>query len=130
MEFPDRNPILVLRTTVSRLARVADAGQSGFCLPTRSKGINERETSAYAKSGRSLLRFPTAGKSQAPVSGSPPVRAPSGSDLGILGEGEGILHVDSKVADRILDLAVAEQDLDGAKVAGGPVDYRCLRSAK
>lgn len=64
MEFPDRNPILVLRTTVSRLARVADAGQSGFYLPTRSKGINERETSAYAKSGRSLLRFPTAGKSQ------------------------------------------------------------------
>lgn len=63
MEFPDRNPILVLRTTVSRLARVADAGQSGFYLPTRSKGINERETSAYAKSGRSLLRFPTAGKS-------------------------------------------------------------------
>ena len=65
MEFPDRNPFLVLKTTVSRLARVADAGQSGFCLPTRSKGINERETSAYAKSGRSLLRFATAGKSQA-----------------------------------------------------------------
>ncbi len=55
-------------------------------------------------------------------------RAPSDSDLGIFG-GKSILHVDSKVADHILDLPVAEQDLNGAKVAGGPIDNRCLRSA-
>ncbi len=66
----------------------------------------------------------------APVSGSPPERAPLGSNLGILGECKSILHVDSKVANRILDLAKAEQDLNGAKIAGGAVDYRCLRSAK
>lgn len=57
-------------------------------------------------------------------------RALSGSDLRILGEGKSILHVDPKVADRIFDLAVAEKDLNGAKVAGGPIDDRCLRSAK
>ena len=50
-------------------------------------------------------------------------RAPSGLDLRILGEGESILHVDSQVANRILDLAMAEQDLNGAKVACSPVDY-------
>lgn len=50
-------------------------------------------------------------------------RAPLGSNLGILGEGKSILHVDSKVADRIFDLAMAEQDLNSTKVAGGPIDY-------
>jgi len=34
-------------------------------------------------------------------------RAPSGSNLRILGEGKSILHVDSKIADRILDFAMA-----------------------
>jgi len=57
-------------------------------------------------------------------------RAPSGLDLGIFGEGESILHVDSEIADRIFDLAMAEQDLNGTKVARSPLDYRRLRSAK
>lgn len=49
-------------------------------------------------------------------------RGANGSDLGILSEGKGILHVNSEVADRILDLAMAEEDLDGAQVAGRPID--------
>jgi hypothetical protein len=54
----------------------------------------------------------------------------NGSDLGILGEGKSILHVNSKVADSVLDLAGAEQDLDGAQIARRPVADRCLGSAK
>jgi hypothetical protein len=57
-------------------------------------------------------------------------RGANGSDLSILCEGKSILHVNSEVSDRILDLAMAEEDLDGAQVAGRPVDDRRLRSAK
>ena len=49
-------------------------------------------------------------------------RGANGSDLGILGEGKSILNVNSEVADRILDLAMAEEDLDRAQVAGRPID--------
>ena len=41
MEFPDRNPFLVLRTTVPRMTRVADVGQSGF-YSTGSKRRHQR----------------------------------------------------------------------------------------
>jgi hypothetical protein len=44
-------------------------------------------------------------------------------DFGILGKGKCVLHVNSEIAHRILDLAMTEEDLDGAKVAGRPVDY-------
>lgn len=41
-------------------------------------------------------------------------RGANGSDLGVFGEGKGILHVNSKLADRVLDLAVAKKYLDGS----------------
>ena len=52
-------------------------------------------------------------------------RPPSGLDLGIFGEGESILHVDSEIADRIFDLAMAEQDaqLPGDDVAREVVEH-------
>jgi hypothetical protein len=49
-------------------------------------------------------------------------RGANGSDLSILGEGKSFLHVNSEVSDRILDLAMAEEDLDGAQVSGRPID--------
>jgi len=39
-------------------------------------------------------------------------RAPKGSDLGVFGKGKRVLHVYPEIAHRILDLAVAEKDLD------------------
>ena len=51
-----------------------------------------------------------------------------GSDLGVFGKGKRVLHVDSKIAHRILDLAMTEKDLDCSQIAGRPVDDRCLRS--
>lgn len=39
-------------------------------------------------------------------------RAPKGSNLGVFGKGKRVLHVDPEIAHRILDLAVAEKDLD------------------
>ena len=71
-----------------------------------------------------------AASSQAPVSGSSPETGASGLDLCILGQGKSILHVDPKIAHRVLDFAMAEQDLNRTKVFGRPVDYRCFRSAK
>ena len=50
--------------------------------------------------------------------------------IGADGKGERVFHCDPEITHRILDLAMAEQDLNGAKVASGPVDNRCLRSAK
>ena len=49
-------------------------------------------------------------------------RGANSSDLGVLGEGKSILDVDSEVADRILNLAMAEQYLDGAQVSSRPID--------
>jgi hypothetical protein len=41
---------------------------------------------------------------------------------------ERVLDVDTKIADRALDLGVAEQDLDRPQIAGCFVDDRRLRS--
>lgn len=57
-------------------------------------------------------------------------RGANGLNLGILGEGKSILYVNSKVADRIVDLAMTEQDLDSAQVTSRPIDDRRLSSTK
>ena len=57
-------------------------------------------------------------------------RGANNSDLGILGEGKRVFHVDPEIANRVLDFAMTKKNLDGTKVAGRPVDDRCLRPAK
>ncbi len=47
-----------------------------------------------------------------------------GSNLGVFGKRKCVFHVDPEIADSVLDLAMAEKDLDGTKVAGRPVDDR------
>lgn len=47
-----------------------------------------------------------------------------GSDLGILGKRKCVMKVDPKIRDHILDLALADEDLNGAKVPVSPVDDR------
>lgn len=49
-------------------------------------------------------------------------RGAKGSNFGILGKGKSVFHIDSERAHRIFDLAMTEKDLDGAEVAGRPVD--------
>lgn len=51
-------------------------------------------------------------KSQAPVSSSLLETGAKGSDLSVFGEDKRVLHVDPEIAHGILDLAVAEKDLD------------------
>lgn len=46
------------------------------------------------------------------------------------GENERILHIDSKVADRALDLRVAEQDLHSTEIARPLIDDGRLRPAE
>lgn len=62
--------------------------------------------------------------------GPSPERGADRSNLGVLGKGKCVFHIDAEIADRVLDLAMAEQDLDGTQIAGCPVDDRCLRSAE
>jgi hypothetical protein len=50
--------------------------------------------------------------------------------LRALSESEGILDTDAEVADRALDLRMAEQDLNGAKVTRLLVNDRRLRPAE
>lgn len=57
-------------------------------------------------------------------------RGANSSDFGVFGKGKRIFHVDPEIAQRILDLAMIEDDLEGTKVAGRRVDDRCLRSPK
>jgi len=44
--------------------------------------------------------------------------------------GKRVFRVDPEIANRVLDFAMTEKNLDGTKVAGRPVDDRCLRPAK
>ncbi len=62
--------------------------------------------------------------------GPSPERGADGSNLSILGKGKCVFYIDSEIADRVLDLAMAKQDLDGPKVASCPLDDRCLRSTE
>ncbi len=57
-------------------------------------------------------------------------RGANGSDLCVFGKGKRVFHVDPEIAHRILDLAMAEKDLDSTQVAGRPIDDRCLRPPK
>lgn len=56
-----------------------------------------------------------------------PLRA---SDLGSLCEDQRIFDIDAQIPYRVLDLRMAQQDLDRSQVAGGLVDHRCLRATK
>ena len=52
------------------------------------------------------------------------------SDLSVLGKRKRIFDVDAKIADGVLDLDVAKQDLHGSQVAGRLVDQGCLGAAQ
>lgn len=72
--------------------------------------------------------WPAAGQGSV---GSPPVaRGADCSNFSVLGEGQRIFYVDSEIAYRIFDLAVAEKDLNGTKIASRPIDDRRLGSPK
>ena len=57
-------------------------------------------------------------------------RGAIGSNFGVLGKGKRVFHVNPEITHCALNLAMTEKDLDGTKVAGRPIDDRCLRSAK
>lgn len=44
--------------------------------------------------------------------GPSPERGANRSNLGVLGKGKCIFHIDPEIADRVLDLAMAKEDLD------------------
>jgi hypothetical protein len=52
------------------------------------------------------------------------------SDVDLLSDRQGIIHLDAKVANRALDLSVPEEQLDGSQITGAAVDQRRLGSAK
>jgi hypothetical protein len=45
-----------------------------------------------------------------------------------VGEGDGVINVDTEVSTVILDAGVTQQDLHSPQIAGCPVDQRSFRS--
>jgi hypothetical protein len=82
---------------------------------------------ALSRSGHPLLAVR---KIQLPFPAPHWKRKPTCSDLGVLGKRKCVFHVDPKVADGIIDLAMAEEDLDSTKVASRPIDDRRLGTPK
>ena len=52
------------------------------------------------------------------------------SDVDLLGDAQSVVEFDAKVPDRAINLGVSEQELDGPKIAGLPVDQRGLGPPK
>ena len=67
-----------------------------------------------------------------PETDAGPIRASAQkqSDLGLFGQGECVLYVDTKVANSVLNLRVTKQDLNRTDVASRFVNDRNLGSAK
>lgn len=59
-----------------------------------------------------------------------PADSRSNSDFCSLRQEQCVLHVDTKISDRVLNLGVTEQDLDGADVARRLVDHGRLRASE
>src|SRR5882762_7801251 len=55
---------------------------------------------------------------------------PGRSDINLFRYGECVVYLDPEIADSALDLRVAEQELDGPKVAGASVDQSRFGSAQ
>ena len=56
--------------------------------------------------------------------------APGRSNVHLLRNGNGIIHLDAEVSHGALDLGVAEKQLDGPQIARASVDQCCLGSAQ
>ena len=48
------------------------------------------------------------------------------SNVGLLGDGQSVIDLDTEIANRALDLGVTEQQLDGPQIAGAAIDQRSL----
>lgn len=51
-------------------------------------------------------------------------------DFGPFCKNQGVIDVDAKVPDGVLDLAVPQQNLDSAQITRGLIDHRCLGPPK
>jgi hypothetical protein len=54
---------------------------------------------------------------------------PFGSDINLLGNGEGVVNLDTEVSDGAFYLRVPEEELNRPQIAGAPVYQSCFRSA-
>ena len=52
---------------------------------------------------------------------------PRFSDIDLFGYGERVINLDSEIADRALDLRVAQQELNRPKISRFLIDLCCLR---
>jgi hypothetical protein len=64
------------------------------------------------------------------LAGSRPGRArqlcPVNSDVDFLRDLNGVVYLDTKVTDSAFDFSMAEEELDGSKIARPPIDQRRL----
>ena len=55
---------------------------------------------------------------------------PSDLDINLFGDGQGVINIDTEVADGALDLRVSEKQLHRAQITCFPVDERCFRPSQ
>src|SRR6478735_5039444 len=55
---------------------------------------------------------------------------PPVSDIDLLGNREGIVHLDTEIPDGAFDLSVPQEQLHGPQIARAAIDQRCLGSTK
>jgi hypothetical protein len=55
---------------------------------------------------------------------------PQESDVDLLGNSEGVIHLDTQIAHSALNFAMAQQELDGPEVPRPPIDQGCLGSSQ
>ena len=55
---------------------------------------------------------------------------PQESDVNLFGDSEGVIHLDTQVADSALDFAMAKQELNGPEVPRPPIDQGRLGSSQ
>ena len=69
------------------------------------------------------LHIPGTGRRRSPAR----LAAPEpGSEFDLFGDRERVLDLNAEILNGTLDLGVAEEDLDGAQIAGTLVDLGCL----
>jgi len=59
--------------------------------------------------------------------GGRPLPSAKRSDVDLLGDAQSVIKFDAEVSDRAVHLGVTKQELNGAQIAGLPVDQRCFR---
>lgn len=125
------------RPAERRLTALSLTGQARSLGKTRSVQADVRGLYSWTISRKQTFRFPPQSWSITAHAGQPgsgrsklPIDRPLPSDFSSLRQQQCVFDVDAEIADGVLDLRVAEQDLNCTNVTRGAVNHRCFRPPK